>query len=531
LWSEFDAATLKDLDSEGRCIVTDHGLFVLFNVYMPNAPMHAAENGDTNAAARMEFKLKFQRALQLRTEALVRAGRHVIIVGDVNACHQRIDHADFSSHAKKYKNVSSQQQPMQQQQLQLQRRQPSPTTNKEEEVPFEQHRARAWLHTFLVDGGGVFVDVFRRFYPDRLEAYTCWNTKTAARHSNYGTRIDYVLADQALVEKGFFTACDIRPDIHCSDHCPVQADLRIDSLCDDPARPPPPLCSRFMPEFAGNQQTLQSFFSKATAASTTAAAAAAAPPRSASAAASSSPSASAAGSRSGTASLKRPLSVGAGGSASASASVLSSGAPAKKAKTTIASLNKAGKNSAAAGTPSLRSFFGGAPKPATAAASSPFRTGSVAAAATTPQSSFDAAPAGSGTEDVPTFASSIYGNSAPSSRAGSPVPTSTPFESSGAVLAAAGGGGASAPSSSSNSSSSSAPSAWAALLNQKSVAVTCRCGLQAKLLSVNKAGANQGRKFYICPLPDGPQRCDFFLWAAQRQSKGGGGNGNGAGTR
>jgi AP endonuclease-2 len=525
LWSEFDAATLKDLDSEGRCIVTDHGLFVLFNLYFPNAPMHAAENGDTNAAARMEFKLKFQRALQLRTEALVRAGRHVIIVGDVIACHQRIDHADFSSHAKKYKNVSSQQQPMQQQQLQLQPRQPSPTTttNKEEEVPFEQHRARAWLHTFLVDGGGVFVDVFRRFYPDRLEAYTCWNTKTAARHSNYGTRIDYVLADQALVEKGFFTACDIRPDIHCSDHCPVQADLRIDSLCDDPARPPPPLCSRFMPEFAGNQQTLQSFFSKATAAST--AAAAAALPRSASAAASSSPSACTAGSRIGTASLKRPLSVGAGGSASAS--VLSSGAPAKKAKTTIASLNKAGKNNAAAGTPSLRSFFGGAPKPATtAAASSPSRAGSVAATGSA-ASSFDASPA-AGTEDVPTFASSIYDHSAPSSRAGSPVHSATSIGSIAAV-AAVGAAPSSSPQSSSNSSSS-APSAWAALLNQKSAAVTCRCGLQAKLLSVNKAGANQGRKFYICPLPDGPQRCDFFLWAAQRQSKGGGGGGNGNGA-
>mgnify|MGYP006940053961 CR=1 FL=1 len=29
-------AELKDLDSEGRCVVTDHGDFVLFNTYFPN---------------------------------------------------------------------------------------------------------------------------------------------------------------------------------------------------------------------------------------------------------------------------------------------------------------------------------------------------------------------------------------------------------------------------------------------------------------------------------------------------------------
>ena len=30
---------LKELDSEGRCIVTDHGAFVLFNVYIPALSM------------------------------------------------------------------------------------------------------------------------------------------------------------------------------------------------------------------------------------------------------------------------------------------------------------------------------------------------------------------------------------------------------------------------------------------------------------------------------------------------------------
>jgi AP endonuclease-2 len=70
-----------------------------------------------------------------------------------------------------------------------------------------------------------FVDVFRVFHPDRMSAYTCWNTMTGARYSNYGSRIDYILADSALVEKEFFTQCNIRPDIHCSDHCNVTLNI------------------------------------------------------------------------------------------------------------------------------------------------------------------------------------------------------------------------------------------------------------------------------------------------------------------
>lgn len=46
---EFDPCTKKELDSEGRCVVTDHGSFVLFNVYFPNAALDSP---------RMEFKLK-----------------------------------------------------------------------------------------------------------------------------------------------------------------------------------------------------------------------------------------------------------------------------------------------------------------------------------------------------------------------------------------------------------------------------------------------------------------------------------------
>ena len=47
---------LEHIDSEGRCVVTDHGAFVLFNVYGP------AISNEENAAERYAFKLDFYKA-------------------------------------------------------------------------------------------------------------------------------------------------------------------------------------------------------------------------------------------------------------------------------------------------------------------------------------------------------------------------------------------------------------------------------------------------------------------------------------
>jgi exonuclease III len=50
--------------------VTDHGAFVLFNVYVPNA-------GDRPERARLAAKLSFLTALRERVEDLLGAGRQV----------------------------------------------------------------------------------------------------------------------------------------------------------------------------------------------------------------------------------------------------------------------------------------------------------------------------------------------------------------------------------------------------------------------------------------------------------------------
>jgi exonuclease III len=53
-----------------RALITDHGAFVLFNVYVPNA-------GDRPERARLPAKLAFLQALQERVDALLGSGRQV----------------------------------------------------------------------------------------------------------------------------------------------------------------------------------------------------------------------------------------------------------------------------------------------------------------------------------------------------------------------------------------------------------------------------------------------------------------------
>ena len=81
---------------------------------------------------------------------------------------------------------------------------------------------------------------------------------TGARATNYGTRIDYIFGNKTLVQDNF-TDSVIMPDVEGSDHCPVQATLKCSFI---PAKKCPRLCSKFLPEFLGKQQTLSSFFVK-----------------------------------------------------------------------------------------------------------------------------------------------------------------------------------------------------------------------------------------------------------------------------
>lgn len=117
-----------------------------------------------------------------------------------------------------------------------------------------------------------------------------WDTKTDARPSNYGARIDYILVTEGLLP--WIKGGDIQADIMGSDHCPVYVDLHeeitqadgtklrlkdlmnagqrvplpasLQSLKDEnrSAPEPPPSATKFWDEFSGKQKSLKDFFGK-----------------------------------------------------------------------------------------------------------------------------------------------------------------------------------------------------------------------------------------------------------------------------
>ncbi|KAH8917545.1 DNase I-like protein, partial [Atractiella rhizophila] len=225
---------ILELDCEGRCTMVDLSLFVLINLYCPN------ETNDD----RLEYKNRYESMLESRVRGLMKAGREVVVVGDMNICHRPLDHCDPEGRMKEHGITD-----------------------------WYWHPSRRWLDN-LINENGILIDICRKFHPDREKMFTCWNTKIDARASNYGTRIDYILVTHGLLP--WIDGCDILPNIKGSDHCPVVATFREEIQVDgqtfrlwdqlNPSRAkdqevePPPLAAKFYQEF--KQGTLTTFFNK-----------------------------------------------------------------------------------------------------------------------------------------------------------------------------------------------------------------------------------------------------------------------------
>ncbi|ORX40638.1 Endonuclease/exonuclease/phosphatase [Kockovaella imperatae] len=237
----------KRLDVEGRAVVCDFGLFVLFNLYCPN---------ETNDARR-PFKMNFLKVLQHRVRTLQKSGREVIIAGDINIMRAPIDSGEGGI-----------------------------KTSAEQHY---EHPARVILNDWCAPKGPM-VDVVRESWPDREDMFTCWNTKLDARSANYGSRIDLILCTPGL--RPWIKGGDIQAKVYGSDHCPVYIDLHDSITMEDgtiqylrdmlnpPDRPPttavcyptdppriapepPRFATKFYDNFSGRQKTLKSFFSGA----------------------------------------------------------------------------------------------------------------------------------------------------------------------------------------------------------------------------------------------------------------------------
>ena len=248
--------TLREVDSEGRCMLTVHGDLAIFNVYCP-AITCDAEDDPEKWQRRVEFKATFLAALEERSRSLLATGLRVLIIGDMNIAPERIDSA-------RRMEAGAPAEPLE----------PSPSRDWLAALlrqPQVQPRARAHANAYGYadsDSDGVdeaeaeaqvraqspFVDAFRALHPLTRNAYTCFHVASGADTSNYGSRIDLALLApppklESSVESSaeghaaahasvplLLEACFIQTSVpRCSDHLPLQVVVRGVDL---PATPP-----------------------------------------------------------------------------------------------------------------------------------------------------------------------------------------------------------------------------------------------------------------------------------------------------
>ena len=168
---------IPEHDNEGRVITIEFEKFYLINVYTPNSQQELA---------RLDYRMSWEDAFRNYVFSLEKA-KPVMICGDLNVAHTEID----------LKN---------------------PKTNRKNAGFTDEERQKM---TALLDSG--FIDSYRYFYPDKIEAYTWWSYMRQARSKNIGWRIDYFIVSQQL--KDALKAAYIYEEILGSDHCPVGIDI------------------------------------------------------------------------------------------------------------------------------------------------------------------------------------------------------------------------------------------------------------------------------------------------------------------
>jgi exodeoxyribonuclease-3 len=148
----YDLGTSK-LDIEGRVIRAEYLEFTLLNIYYPNGKKDQE---------RLDYKMIFYNEFLNYADSLRKAGKKLIICGDVNTAHNEIDLARPKENSK----VSG-------------------------FLPIE----REWMDKFVSHG---FVDTFRHFNKEPQQ-YTWWDLKSGARARNVGWRIDYFFVSEDLL--------------------------------------------------------------------------------------------------------------------------------------------------------------------------------------------------------------------------------------------------------------------------------------------------------------------------------------------
>ncbi len=166
-----------EFDPEGRYLQADFADVSIVSLYLPSG---------SSGPHRQASKYRFLDAFLPHLEKLVQSGREVILCGDWNIAHQRIDLRNWRANQK---NSGF--------------------------LPEE----RAWL-TRVFDELG-FVDVFRCVEP-RPDQYTWWSNRGQAWKKNVGWRIDYQIATPGIAASA--RVASIYKNRRFSDHAPLIID-------------------------------------------------------------------------------------------------------------------------------------------------------------------------------------------------------------------------------------------------------------------------------------------------------------------
>lgn len=168
-------------DTEGRYIQFDYPGLSVISLYLPSG---------TSGSLRQQVKFDFLDFFANHLNALKAEGRELIICGDYNIAHKKIDIKNWRSNQK---NSGF--------------------------LPEE----RAWMDELF--GSLGFVDAFR-VHNQQEEEYTWWSNRGQAWANNVGWRLDYQVVTPALAEH----ICDseIYRDERFSDHAPLSIDYKGD---------------------------------------------------------------------------------------------------------------------------------------------------------------------------------------------------------------------------------------------------------------------------------------------------------------
>lgn len=164
---------IEKYDNEGRFIRADFGDLSVVSVYHPSG---------TSGDERQAFKMVWLEDFQQYVTELQKTRPRLILCGDYNIAHDKIDIHD-------------------------------PVRNSKNSgfLPEE----REWMTRFLSAG---FTDTFRHLNPS-LQEYSWWSYRFNARMNNKGWRIDYCMVNAPLLPH--IEEARILNEVVHSDHCPI----------------------------------------------------------------------------------------------------------------------------------------------------------------------------------------------------------------------------------------------------------------------------------------------------------------------